>query len=132
MANLHTTFIGIDLSASPGKRTRTFTCAALDKDLKLMAVWSGDRAAMLAYAAGQHAAVVAVNAPRRPNQGLMQQPEFRQGLTLPPDGMLWSRARAAEYLIGCHNIPVPETPGQADEAPTWMQSGFDLFARLEM
>jgi hypothetical protein len=131
MANMHTTFIGIDLSASPGKRTRTFTGAALDKDLKLIAVWSGDRAAMLAYTAGQQEAVVAVNAPRCPNRGLMQQPEFRQKLDPPPDGGGWSKARAAEYLVGRHNIPIPATPGQAEEAPTWMQNGFDLFARLE-
>jgi hypothetical protein len=64
----HTTFIGIDPTAGQ----RPFSYAAIDSDLKLLALGTGDMDEVLAFAAGQRQAYIAVSAPRRPNCGMME------------------------------------------------------------
>jgi len=70
----NTSFIGIDPTAGQ----RPFAYAALDHELCLLALGQGDIEEVLAFVAGQRSARVGVCAPRRPNQGLMDQPEVRE------------------------------------------------------
>ena len=121
------TFIGIDPTAGQ----RPFTYAALDNDLRMLALGQGDMDDILAFVAGQRQAYVAVNAPNRPNQGLLADPQVRQSLDPPPRPGRWLDFRVAEYQLRQHNIHIPQTPGDEHASPNWMQMGFKLFRRLE-
>jgi hypothetical protein len=122
-----TTFIGIDPTAGQ----KPFAYAALDSDRRLLALGQGSLDEMLAFAAGQRQAFVAVCAPRRPNQGLMTQDTVRQNLNPPPHPGRWVNFRLAEYLLRQHNIIVPQTYANPEDCPRWMQMGFTLFRRLD-
>jgi hypothetical protein len=123
----HTTFVGIDPTAG----VRPFTYAALDGDLQLMALGQGDMDEVLAFVAGQRAALVAVCAPRRPNLGLMEQAEVRASLQPVPRPGRWTNFRMAEYQLRQRNITVPQTPARETDCPNWMRMGFSFFKRLE-
>lgn len=123
----HTTFIGIDPTA--GKRP--FVYAALDGDLRMLALGQGEKDEVLAFVAGQRQAVVAVCAPRRPNLRVMERPEVREQLTPQPKPGRWTNFRLAEYLLRQHNIRIPKTPRQEKDCPNWMRMGFKIYRRLE-
>lgn len=122
-----TTFIGIDPTAG-GK---PFTYVALDNDLRLLALGTGSIEDILAFAAGQRQAFVAVCAPRRPNQGQMANMEVRQSLTPQPHPGRWEDFRMADYQLRKLNISIPRTPSDESKAANWMRNGFTLFRRLE-
>lgn len=123
----NTTFVGIDPTAGQ----RPFAYAALDHDLRLLALGQGSLDEVLAFAAGQRQAWVAVCAPRRPNQGVMRRDEVRQSLSPAPHPGRWLDFRLAEYLLRQHNISIPQTLAAEADCPTWMQMGFLLHRRLE-
>lgn len=126
MFYINTTYIGIDPTAG----VRPFTYAALNHDLQLLALGRGDMGDVLAFVAGQTAAIVAICAPSQPNQGLMDRPEVREHLVPPPRPGRWRDFRVAEYLLRQHNIPIPRTPAKNEACPGWMQQGFLLYQRL--
>jgi hypothetical protein len=121
-----TSFIGIDPTAG----TRPFVYAALDHELKLLALSEGDMEEVMAFVAGQQEAFVAVNAPRQPNQGLMADPQLRRSLSPPPHAGRWTDSRVVEYQLWQHNIKVMPTPSKEEACPGWMQMGFQVYARL--
>jgi hypothetical protein len=123
----HTSFIGIDPTAG----RRPFAYAALDGDLRLLALGHGEMDEVLAFVAGQHHAVVAICAPRQPNQQVMERPEVREHLTPPPRPGRWTNFRLAEYLLRQHKISSPKTPAIEKDCPNWMRMGFALFRRLD-
>lgn len=123
----NTTFIGIDPTAGG----TPFTYAALDRDRCLLALGQGDMDEVLAFVAGQRGAYVAVSAPRRPNQGLMNQAEVRAQLSPRPRPGRWTNFRIAEFQLRQHNITVPQTPAGEQDCPKWMRMGFALFRRLD-
>lgn len=123
----HTTFLGIDPTAGQ----LPFVYAALDNDLHLLALGQGNMNEVLAFVAGQRQAFVAVCAPRRPNQGIMELPEVRERLNPPPRPGRWINFRLVEYQLRQHNISCPKTPAQVEKSPNWMRSGFILYQRLE-
>jgi hypothetical protein len=122
-----TTFIGIDPTAGQ----KPFTYAALDNDLRLLALGEGRSEDVLAFAAGQHQAWVAVCAPRQPNQGVMQRNEIRKSLSPMPATGRWVDFRLADYLLRQHNISIPQTPARLLDCSNWMQMGFNLYRGLE-
>lgn len=123
----HATFIGIDPTAGQ----RPFTYAALDDDLRLLALGQGEIDEVLAFAAGQRQAIAAVCAPRRPSTGVLDRPEVRQQLAVPPRPGRWNGYRLADYLLRQHNIPCPKTPASVSACPGWMRMGFSLYRKLE-
>ncbi len=127
MFSSRTTFIGIDPTAGQ----RPFAYVAVDQDLRLLAIGLGSMDEVLAFVAGQRRAVVAVAAPRRPNQGAINRPEVRQQLNPPPRPGRWTNFRVAEYLLRQHNISCPKTSADELDCPGWMRMGFALYARLE-
>jgi hypothetical protein len=122
-----TVFIGIDPSSEEG----ALTYAVLDKDLNLLALSQQDLSTVSAYAGGHKSAVVGINAPRRPNQGLMMEDAVRDNLRPQPTPGRWTAFRVAEYALFQHNIRIPRTPDKVSECPGWMRVGFKLYRRLE-
>jgi hypothetical protein len=121
------TFVGIDPTA--GQRPMIY--AALDEDLRLLALGKGDINEVLAFVAGLGQAVTAVSAPQRPNLGVMDRPELRERLSPPPRPGRWRGFRLAEYQLRQYGIRCPRTPSIEKECPVWMQMGFALYRRLE-
>ncbi len=120
------TCLGIDLNGG-GRKPVTFV--ALDSERRLMALGAGQEEDALAFAAGQTTALVAINAPLRPNCGLMAQPEVRRRLTPPPPARL-TRLRVAEYELEQYDIAILHTPTDAKACPSWMRRGFWLSEQL--
>ena len=123
----HSTFVGIDPSA--GRRPLIY--AAINRDLQILALGEGDLGEVTAFVGGQQSACVAVNAPRRPNQGQMKLQELRDALKRVPRPGRWEGYRVAEYLLRQHNIRTPRTPAQVSNCPGWIQRGFEIYRRLE-
>jgi len=121
------TYIGIDPTAG----RRPFAYAALDGNLRLLALGQGELDEILAFVAGQRHALVAISAPRQPNQGLMERPDVRESLSPTPRPGRWTNFRLCEYLLRQHNIVIPQTASRAADCPRWMQMGFTLYKRLE-
>jgi hypothetical protein len=120
------TFIGIDPTAGQ----RPFAYAALDGDLKLLALGQAEMDEVLAFVAGQRRAFVAVSAPRQPNLGLMSREDVRETLTPTPRPGRWTNFRLSEYLLRQHNITIPKTSASADDCPGWMQTSFRFYRHL--
>jgi predicted RNase H-like nuclease len=120
-------YIGIDPTAG----RKPFTYAALDGDLRLTALARGSLEEVLAFTAGQREALVAVCAPPRPSQRLMERPEVRDNLSPSPRPGRWLNFRVAEYLLRQHRISCYRTPADEKACPNWMQMGFHLYHRLE-
>jgi hypothetical protein len=123
-----TTFIGIDPTAGH----KPFVYAALDVELRLLALGKGSMDEVLAFLAGQRSAFVAVSAPRRPNQGLMEKKQVRESLSPVPRPGRWTNFRVAEYQLRQHNISSPQTPSEVSQSNNWMKMGFSLFNRMEL
>ncbi len=122
-----TTFIGVDPTAGQ----RPFVYAAMNSDLRLLALGQGEINDVLAFIAGQRQAIVSVCSPRQPNLGLMRKPEVRDYLNPQPRPGRWQNFRVAEYLLRQHNISSPRTPAREENCPNWMRMGFKLYRRLE-
>ncbi len=120
-------FIGIDPTAG----RKPFSYASLDSSLRLTALGSGTLDEVLAFTAGQNEALVAVCAPRRPSQRLMERTEIRDSLNPPPRPGRWNNFRLVEYLMRQHNISCYKTASEENACPGWMQVGFHLYQRLE-
>lgn len=122
-----TVFIGIDPSCGED----SLTYAVLDKDLHILALSQQKLNTVSAFVGGQKSAVVGVNAPRRPNQGLMKRDSVRDNLRPQPSPDRFLAFRVAEYLLFQHNIRIPRTPAKISDCPGWMQVGFKLYRNLE-
>jgi len=120
-------FIGIDPTAGD----RPLHYAALDADLRLVALRQGTAEEALAFVAGWERAVVAVDAPQSPNRGLMLRPEVRRRFNLDPDSATWGRWKVCEYELRRRNIRLYNTPEDEAQAPRWMRTGFLLYRRLK-
>jgi predicted nuclease with RNAse H fold len=125
MLNPSFTFVGVDPTAG----RHPFTFAALDKDRQLVALAAGGVDEMLAFLTDHQAAVVAVNAPPRPNQGLVRKNLEKQNLA--PGQLRGSDMRQAENELRERGISISPTPSRVEACPAWMQMGFDLYRRLE-
>jgi hypothetical protein len=105
--------------------------AALDQDLRILALDKGEIDEITAFVGGQRAAFVAINSPRRPNQGLMKRDDIREKLKPVPRPGRWQGYRVAEYLLRQHGIHIMRTCSDVKKCPNWMRTGFDLYKRLE-
>lgn len=119
-------FIGID----PTSGRKSFTYAALDRDLNLLALADGEMEDVTAFLAGQQSATVAVNAPSGVNRGLVRTKVKKEMLT-PHQVVRGAELRMAEYELRVHGIAVSGTPASAALCPAWMQVGFELYRKLE-
>jgi predicted nuclease with RNAse H fold len=119
-------FIGIDPTA--GKRP--FRLAALNDDLRVIAVEATDAAGTLEFIERWPAPIVAVDAPQSLNRGLMRRREVRQQFGLRPGGRTFSDWKVCEYELRRRNLRIYNTPSRLAKAPAWMRAGFDLYRDL--
>ena len=119
-------YIGIDPTAGP----KAIAYAALDEDLRPMALGQGNLAEVLAFIGGQQEALVGVHAPARLNQGLMADEERRAGFSPPPTPGRWEDLRLAEYELIRRGLEIYQTPGKEKPVKGWMRTGFTLHKRL--
>ncbi len=107
-----------------------FSMACLDDERRLVALSQGPLAEMLAYAAGQVEAIVAIGAPPRPNQGLVTHQD-----TLPETEVFpvsrQNNLRLAEQQLRLKGFQVPLTPSDPAHCQSWMKHGFELYAQLQ-
>jgi hypothetical protein len=125
MEKNHRSFVGIDPTAG----RHPFTFAAVDQDRRLIALTAGDIDDVLAFLVDYQAVAVAVNAPPRPNHGLVRKNLEMQNLA--PGKLRGSDMRQAESKLREHGILISPTPSRPEACPAWMQMGFDLYRRLE-
>jgi hypothetical protein len=118
-------FVGID----PTSGHKSFTYAALDKDLHLLALADGEMEDVIAFLSGQKSATVAVNAPSGVNRGLVREKMKKEMLT--PHQIRGVELRMAEYELRQHGIAVTGTAASAALCPAWIQVGFELYRKLE-
>lgn len=122
-----TTYLGIDPTAG----AKPITYAALDADLRLLALGQGTLEDVSAFAGGQQRCYAAINAPRQPNCGILAQAQVRRELNLKSGGARWHKFRLCEYQLYQHGISVLPTPAEESAAPNWVQTGFKLYQRLQ-
>lgn len=118
-------FVGID----PTSGRKSFTYAALDDGLHLLALADGEMEDVTAFLAGQESATVAVNAPSGVNRGLVRDRLKKEMLT--PHQIRGADVRLAEHDLRERGIAVGGTPGREESSPAWMQLGFDLYRKLK-
>ena len=119
-------FVGVD----PTSGRKAFTYAALDAELRLLALDDGEMDDMLAFLGGQASAWVAVNAPSQPNRGLVRDVDIRQSLPPLHHAGRGMDMRLCEHTLRERNISVATTPGKPEMCPAWMQVGFDFYRKL--
>lgn len=120
-------FIGVD----PSGGRKPFTYAALDPSGKLAGLGEGEVEDVLALLNGQPCAFVAVNAPPRPNKGLIRQDKIRQNL---PPLHISGRSldmRLAEHQLRERGINVAMTPSRKEFCANWVQLGFEFHRQIQ-
>jgi hypothetical protein len=120
-------FIGVD----PSSGENSLTYAALDRELNPIAIARGNLPEVAAFAGAYKTAFVGVNAPRRPNKGLMKKDAVRDALSPRPNPGRYLDFRVAEYQLFRRNIRIPKTNAKISECPRWTQTGFKLYKKLE-
>lgn len=119
-------FVGIN----PASGRRPVRYAALDNELRVVALDQADLEQVLAFVAGAATSVVAVNAPQSLDKGLLQKPEVRLQYNLPPGGRGWRDWRVCEFELRRRNIRLHSSPSRKKTAPAWVQAGFRVYQRL--
>lgn len=118
-------YIGVDLTGR-----KAFTYAALDENMGLLALSAGELDDLLAFIGGQASAVVAINAPARPNQGCVRALLEAESLTSSKSALRGADMRLAEHELRQRGIKVAATPSLPELCPSWMRSGFILYEKL--
>ena len=121
----NTTYIGIDPSGS----SRKISYAAINQELRPIALGSGTLEDILAFVGGQQNAFVAVNAPQGLNRGLLVKRNSKNPLS--PAPLHIEDYRLAEYELWWRDIHIYHTPASNDDCKSWMQTGFLLYQRLK-
>jgi len=130
MAEKYPVYVGVEIVRAAGRLRRAFVYAALDAEKELLAIGHGDRNEILAYLGGQRSAYVAINAPRAPNIGVVNDLAIFQD-ELPfekPSHRIESRL--CEYLLQEEGFDIDPTPDRIKSCPGWMKRGFNLYQRL--
>jgi len=119
-------YIGID----PTSSHKSFTYAALDKDLNLITLADGEMEDVTAFVAAHESATVAVNAPAGVNRGVVRE-KIKKDMLAPGKKIRGAEFRLAEYELRARGISVSGTPASAALSPAWVQMGFDLYRKLD-
>jgi hypothetical protein len=125
MSDLESVYVGID----PTSGSRSFTFAALDKDLHVLTLADGETEDVISYLTGQKSATVAVNAPAGVNRGLVRKKMKKE---MPaPHQLRGAELRMAEYELRIRGIAVTGTAASEALCPAWVQVGFEFYRRVE-
>jgi hypothetical protein len=107
---------------------KSFTYAALDKDLNLFALADGEMDDVTAFVTGQSSATVAINSPAGVNRGLVR--EMTKSKMLTSYQIRRAELRLAEYELRERGILVTKTPSSVELCPAGVQAGFELYSKL--
>jgi predicted nuclease with RNAse H fold len=118
-------FIGVD----PTSGRTSFTYAALDRELHVLAISDGEIDDVISFIGGQLSAIVAINAPSGLNRGLVGRKMKKEAAT--DHVVRGAQMRLAEYELRQRGIAVSGTPSTLAACPSWMQTGFSLYRKLE-
>ena len=127
MENEANLFVGVD----PSGGRKPFTFAAFDREGRLVELRDGETEDVLAFVGGQPGAIVAVNAPPRPNKGLIRQDKVRKNL---PPLHISGRSldmRLVEHQLRERGINVAMTPSRREFCANWVQTGFDFYRQIQ-
>ena len=127
MESIFTIFIGVEVSAD---RTRPFTYAAIDADLAIHALGSGNLNDAYAFLAGQSKALAGVNSPMGTSKGLVSREEIKKRLSANSYLGKWANLRLVELELLERGVRVPRTPDSIKSSPRWMKLGFQFFEEL--
>jgi hypothetical protein len=130
MAEKNPIFAGVEIIRAAGRLRRAFVYAVLDDDRELIAIGRGDRDEVLAYLGGQQAAHVAINAPRQPNMGLVNNAATYQEQLPFTKPSRHINARLCEVLLQEEGFKMRFTLNKAKSCQVWMRRGFDLYHQL--
>ena len=120
-------YVGID----PASGRKSFSYAALDRGLNLVALADAEMEDLMAFLAAQRDAVVAVNAPSKVNRGLVRKRMEQERLSPGLHQIRGADLREAEHELRSRGIAVTGTPNRAELCPAWIQAGFQLYAKLD-
>lgn len=117
-------FVGVD----PTSSHKSYTYAALDRGMNLVALADGELDDVTAFLAGLPSAMVAVNSPSGVSRGLLREKrkEMFKSLRSRASGF-----RVAELELRDRGIAVSGTPSTISACPAWVQAGFSLYRKLE-
>ncbi len=118
-------YVGVDLTGR-----KAFTYAALNADLKVLALSDGSLDDLLNFLGGQSRAVVAVNAPMKPNQGRVRALQEAENLLSDSVPLRGFDLRLAEYELRQRGVKVASTPSRPELCPSWMRAGFLLYEKM--
>jgi hypothetical protein len=124
MSTTNQVSIGIDPSG--GRAPITF--AVLDETGALLRLSAGDVQQVFEFIDQNQSAWVAINAPRRPNKGLVR--ERLQRMAVSPTHLRGADMRTVEFELKERGLSISPTPGRVELCPAWMQIGFSLYAHL--
>ncbi len=116
--------IGVDTSSGPA-----LTYAALDRDLRPVAIEQGEADQLMAFLADRPSAFVAINAPSHLSTGIIRkrmlarQPAARN--------LRGAEIRTAELDLRERGLAISATPSSAVVSPPWVQQGLALYAELD-
>ena len=113
------TYIGVD--PSRGKYAVAF--AALDADLKLLALGCGPAEETLAFLGGQRQAVVAVNAPQKLSRSRVE-------INLTDDSTEFLDCRLAEAKLIEAGYDSYQTPASESKCKPWARLGFEIYEHI--
>lgn len=117
-------YLGIDPTAGRSP----YTWAALDADCRLVMLAGGELEEVLALVGSHGSASVAVNAPPRPNRGLVRAKLAGEQAS---GNLRGADMRLVEHLLRLRGISVPPTPSRPETCSSWIQMGFNLHRNLE-
>src|ERR1700690_4365217 len=117
-------YIGIDVISG----RKALTCAALDRDLNLVALADVELEEALAFLAGQKLAVVAVNSPSHVNHGIVKKNLQTESLMSPSKPGL--EMRLAEYQLRERGIAVKGTDAKESLCPSGVRAGFAFYKKI--
>ena len=121
-------YCGVDVAAGRGSHL----CVLEERRHKLEVTFyePGTVAEIAAEVASLGPAVVAIDAPQAPRRNLLAEGSpLREKLGLKPG--VHHRSRVCDALMVGHGLFLYQVPDSRQEAPVWMQHGFELFELLE-
>jgi len=125
MIPANTLFFGVD----PASSNKDFSYAVLDDHLNLADLADADMQELLGVLDDQESVLVAINAPKNVNYGLVKKKLAAQSSD--PDRALRKvDIRLAEYELRERGITVAGTPSREEYCPAWVQAGFALYQEL--
>jgi len=118
-------YIGID----PTCGHKSFTYAALDRELNLLTLEDGELDDLVVNCSSQKSVIAAINAPSGVNHGLVR--ERMKSEMRAPHQIRGAEMRLCEYELRQRGIVFSGTPSSVRLSPAWMQMGFKLYHELE-